>query len=236
SYRQRIGYPTFNTTDPLSDPNALPFVVRNPGSGAVAQSLSQSQFVDLIGGQLPAEASVLIDDRSRNFVSQKASGVDLLWKYDRVTAFGKWDASINTAYLDLRERVADGSTLTPLSGTFFCPPTWRGRLSVSWSSSRYLGSLFVNYTGGSRQVGSSSQRLPPERLASWTTLDGQIGMMFGGGGVWRHTKLTLSAQNMLDRRPPLMDATRPGVMGVNYDSTNTSPVGRFVALQVTQVW
>jgi iron complex outermembrane recepter protein len=237
SYRHRIDYPTLNTTDPLSDPNVLPFVVRNPSSAAIAQSLPQSQFLDLTEGQFAAQqANLLIDDRNQNFVRQTASGVDLLWKYDRDTAFGKWDASLNTAYLDLQQQVTNESDLTPLSGTFFCPPTWRGRFGVSWSSSRYLGSVFVNYTGGSREVSSSAQPIPAQKLASWTTLDGQIGMMFGGGGVWGHTKLTLSAQNLLDRHPPLIGRIQPGAARVNYDSTNTSPVGRFVALQLTQVW
>jgi iron complex outermembrane recepter protein len=237
SYRQRIEYPTLNTTDPLSDPNALPFVVRNPGSAAIAQSLSQSQFLDLTGGQFTAQqATLLIDDRNQNFVRQKAAGVDLLWKYDRDTAFGRWDASLNTAYLDLQQQVMDETALAPLSGTFFYPPTWRGRLGISWSASRYLGSLFVNYTGGSREVSSSAQPVPAQKLASWTTLDGQIGMAFGGGGVWGHTKLTLSAQNLLDRHPPLIATIQPGSASVNYDSTNTSPVGCFVALQLTQVW
>jgi iron complex outermembrane recepter protein len=237
SYRHRIDYPTLNTTDPLSDPNVLPFVVRNPSSAAIAQSLPQTQFLDLTEGQFAAQqANLLIDDRNQNFVRQTASGVDLLWKYDRDTAFGKWDASLNTAYLDLQQQVTDESDLTPLSGTFFCPPTWRGRFGVSWSSSRYLGSVFVNYTGGSREVSSSAQPIPAQKLASWTTLDGQIGMTFGGGGVWGHTKLTLSAQNLLDRHPPLIGSIQPGAARVNYDSTNTSPVGRFVALQLTQVW
>lgn len=237
SYRQRTDYPTFNTTDPLSDPNVLPFVVRNPGAAAIAQSLSQSQFLDLTAGQFAAQqASVLIDDRNQNFLRQRASGVDFLWKYDRDTAFGKWGASLNTAYLKLQQQVTDQSALVPLSGTLFCPPTWRGRFGISWSSSRYLGSVFVNYTGGSRGVSFSEQLVPAQKIASWTTLDGQIGMSFDGGLRGGQTKLTLSAQNLLDRHPPLISTVQPGAALVNYDSTNISPVGRFVALQLMQVW
>jgi outer membrane receptor protein involved in Fe transport len=237
SYHNRIDYPTLNTTDPLSDPNVLPYVVRNPSSAAIAQSLAQSQFLDLTGGQSVAQqATLLIDDRNQNFVRQKAAGADFLWKYDRDTPFGRWDVSLNTAYLKLQQQLTNESELARLSGTLFNPPTVRGRFGVSWSSTRYLGSLFVNYTGGAQQVSSPGQFIPGRNIASWITLDGQIGRTFGSGLLGAHTKLTLSAQNLLDRHPPLISDIQPGSTRVNYDSTNASPVGRFVAVQLLQVW
>jgi iron complex outermembrane receptor protein len=67
-------------------------------------------------------------------------------------------------------------------------------------------------------------------------VDGQIGMDLHRDGHWGGTRLTLSAQNLLDRHPPLISSIQPGLAGVNYDSTNASPVGRFFTLQVTQTW
>lgn len=238
-YSKRIEYPTPDTGDPLSDPNIVPFVTPNPSAAYITQVLAQSQFVDLTAGQFAArDATLVIDDRNQNIARQKASGVDLLWKYGRDTAFGRLDTSLNTAYLDLQQKITAATATMPLSGTLFYPPAWRGRFGVSWSYSRYLGSLFVNYTGGSREVSSPGQQPTPapQSIASWTTLDGQIGIIFNGGAHPGNTKLTLSAQNLLDRHPPLFSISQLGPMSINYDSTNTSPVGRFLTLQLTQRW
>jgi iron complex outermembrane recepter protein len=88
---------------------------------------------------------------------------------------------------------------------------------------------------GSRVVASPEQQLVAgQKIASWTTLDGQAGMSFDGGPLGGNTRLALSVENLLDRHPPLFTVGQPGLAEVNYDSTNTSPVGRFVAVQLTQ--
>jgi hypothetical protein len=238
-YRHRIEYPTLNTADPLSDQNVGTFVTRGPDPAEILQILAQSQFLDLTGGQFVAkDAALVIDDRNQNIARQKARGIDLLSKYGRGTAFGRLDSSLNIAYLKLQQQITNGSAIAPLSGTVFYPPTWRGRFGVSWRHSPYLGSLFVNYTGGSRSVNSPVQ--PPasaqEAIAPWIIVDGQIGVIFDGGVHWGKTRLTLSAQNVFDSHPPLIRFEQSGPGGINYDSTKTSPVGRFLTLELTQVW
>jgi outer membrane receptor protein involved in Fe transport len=231
-YRKRIEYPTLDTTDPLLDPNIQPFVIHNPSSGSISEILAQSQFIDFTAGSNAQQAALVIDDRNQNVARQRASGVDLLGKYSCDTRFGKLEASLNTAYLDLKQQIFNDTALIPVSGTLFYPPVWRGRFGVNWSDNRYMGSLFVNYTGGSREVG-----LPGEPIASWTTLDGRIAMKFPGGSHWGSTTLSLSALNMLDRHPPLFKLSESGGVGINYDSTNTSSVGQFLTLQLTtQAW
>jgi iron complex outermembrane recepter protein len=239
SYHQRIGVPTLDITDPLSDPSTWPFVLRNPSQASIAAALSQASFTDQTAGTYTAQdATVVVDDRNQNFVRQNARGVDVLGKLGWDAASGKWDLSVNTAYLKLRQQITYGTAMVPLSGKAYYPPRWRGRFGASWSCEPYLASVFVNYTGGSRAT--SVPGLTPataQGIASWTTLDGQIGMSFEGDRHWGRTQLTLSAQNLLNRRPPLIRGVMlPGVAGVNYDSTNSSPVGRFVTLQLTQAW
>ena len=232
SYRKRIEYPTPKTTDPLSDQNVWPFVNRNPGSAYIEQILEQAQLVDRTAGQFATQqAGLVIDDRNQNISRQNASGVDLLTKYSRGTATGLWDFSLNVAYLELQQKITNTSVSDRLNGITFYPPTWRGRFGVSWTYSRYLTSVFVNYIGGSREVSQ------PDPIASWTTLDGQIGMILDGAGDAHRNKvrLTLSAQNMFDRHPPLIPLSQ-GLPDINYDSTNSSPVGRFLTLQLTRVW
>ena len=92
--------------------------------------------------------------------------------------------------------------------------------------------------GVNRVVGSAGRPSDraQRRIVSWAALDGQLGVNVNGGPRWGRIKVTLSAQNVLDRHPPLISDSQAGPVDVNYGSTNTSPVGRFVTLQLTQAW
>jgi iron complex outermembrane recepter protein len=125
-----------------------------------------------------------------------------------------------------------------VSGTANYPPVWRGRWGVNWSGSRYLASVYVNSASGSREVRFPD---PPDAvaqpaLAPWTTVDGQVGLVFDRGSRWSRCKLILSAENLLDRHPPLVRSDQVSPGAINFDSTNASAVGRFVTLQLMQAW
>jgi outer membrane receptor protein involved in Fe transport len=230
--RKRIDYPTPNTGNPLSDPNILPFVMRNPSPATLAQILQQSQLVDLTGGKdTVSEATLLIDDRNQNITRQRASGVDLVGSNGTDTPIGRLDGYLSLAYLDLRQQVTPESPMLPLSGTIFYPPTWRSRLALSWKEGGYRGAVFVNYIGPSH----NTTMAPQDPIASWTTLDTSFGYIPPGIGHRANLRLTLSAQNVLNHRPPFVNTNQLGTPNINFDSTNTSAVGRFLTLQVTFV-
>jgi outer membrane receptor protein involved in Fe transport len=229
-YRRRIGSPTGNTGNPLSDGNVTPFVTRNPGTAEIAQIVSQSQFQDLTGGRYPAlDATVIIDDRNQNITRQRASGFDLLSQYSLESPIGRLAATADLTFLRLRQQVTTASPLVPLSGNVFYPPSWRGRAGVSWDRARFHGALFANYTDHTRNPASAGQ----PHVASWTTFDGQIRYSTGAS---LNTNVSLSVRNLLDRHPPLVS---PGVVGlgsVGFDSTNASATGRFLATEVAVRW
>ncbi len=228
--RKRIDYPTPNTGNPLSDPNVLPFVLRNPPASAITQALQRSQVIDLTGGKYPVSAAtLLIDDRNQNITRQRASGLDLLAAKGTDTPIGRLDGYFSVAYLDLRQQVTPASPLVPLTSTIFYPPTWRSRVALSWKERGYLGALFVNYVGPSRNTGTT----PQEPIASWTTFDASIGYIFSGSGHRANAKLTFSAQNVLNHRPPFASTNQVGSPNINFDSTNASAIGRFLLMQVT---
>jgi iron complex outermembrane receptor protein len=227
--RKRIEYPTPDTGNPFADPNVLPFVMRNPSPAAIAQALARSQFQNLAGANYSAaDAVVLIDDRNQNISRQRASGVDFFATYSRDTPIGRLTGSLSVAYLELRQQVTSESPDLRLSGTVFSPPNLRNRLELDWNAANYLGSVFINYTGSSR----NTDVVPQQNIASWTTVDATIGYIFPGSGHWGKTKLTLSALNVLDRRPPFVDTGPLAPPSVNFDSANASPIGRFLTLQV----
>jgi outer membrane receptor protein involved in Fe transport len=233
AYKRRIQYPSSNTGDLLADPNIGPFVARNPSQAAIAQVLAESQFVDLTRGQsAPGAAALIIDDRNQNIAQEWASGVDLLAKYERKWAIGKLEGSLDVAYLDLRQQVTSATPTVPLSGTVFYPPTWRGRSGLVWSQGRCRGAAFVNYTGRSRNTNTVVE----EPIASWTTVDGQVGCTVYEGGAWGKLQVTVSGLNLFNREPPFVHLSQTGSAWVNYDSTNTTPVGRFLTVRVNVDW
>jgi hypothetical protein len=58
-------------------------------------------------------------------------------------------------------------------------------------------------------------------------------LMIQGAG-WKGVSLSLTVLNALNRNPPFVDAA--GLFNVNYDPSNASPLGRFLALTVNKKW
>jgi outer membrane receptor protein involved in Fe transport len=227
--RKRIEYPTTNTGDPLSDPNVVPFVTHSPSPALVAQTLAESPLNDQTkGANSYGQATVLIDDLNQNISHQRASGVDLLASYGHDTPFGKLKTSVSVAYLDLWQQLTPDSPDQRLSGTVFNPPMLRSRLGLSWNQGNCLASLFFNYTGPSR----NTEINPPQRTGSWETVDLTLGYIIPRGEHWGNTRFTLSAKNLLNRRPPLVITQQAGSPPVEFDSTNASATGAFVTVGV----
>jgi iron complex outermembrane receptor protein len=227
--RKRIEYPTTNTGAPLSDPNVAPFVTRNPSTAPISQTLAESPLNDqTAGAYLPGQAGVLIDDLEQNISHQRASGVDLFASYGHDTPIGKLKTSASISYLDLWQQVTSVSRDERLSGTVFNPPMLRSRIGLTWNKGNYLGSLFFNYTGTSRDT----QIDPAQHIGSWETFDLTLGYIIPRSEHWGNTRFTLSAKNMLDRRPPFVSIHQQGSPAVNFDSTNASATGAFLTLGV----
>ena len=229
-YQQKIDYPPVNTANLLSDPNVQPFIVRDPSRTLIDQILAQSPLQSFPGGPYAAaDATVVIDDRYQNITRQRASGVDFFANYSHETPLGRIGGSLDLAHLDLKQQATTSSAVLTLSGTVFNPPLWRGRMGVNWNYERFLGSVHVNYTGPSRNQAVG----PPQAVASWTTVDTQVGCALQGRGLLGHTRVGLFVRNVFDRPPPYVNM---GQVGVNYDWTNSSPAGRVVVGEVTVEW
>jgi iron complex outermembrane receptor protein len=233
NYRDRIAIPTSNTATPLSDPYAQPFITRNPSESAVAAILAGSQVYNEVGpGFDPASIAAIVDDRNQNFSRQTASGADFIAKYHQETTFGGFEYSANIAYLNMRQRYTELTPVQQLSGTVFNPPRVRSRVGVMWEKVGWNAAAFMNYVGSSQDP----DQTPIQEIASWTTVDFHLGYAFNvqsnGGG----TRLSLTLQNLTDRRPPFVNAAQSGLPGINFDSTNASALGRFIGVGVTQRW
>jgi outer membrane receptor protein involved in Fe transport len=231
--RQRIGYPTTDTGNPLSDPNVGPFVQANPSAAQVNQALAQSQFVNMAGSSYsPYQAARIIDDRYQNVSREHARGVDLKIVYHCEVHLGDLETFVDTSYLDLGQQLSSVSSMLELSGTVFNPPRWRSRAGINWNDNHALAALWINYTGSSRNTAVT----PAQPIGSWATMDATVSYLLVGQKSRSDVRLTLSVKNLWDRRPPYASVIQSGVPDVDYDATNATSIGRFVLLGVTKSW
>jgi outer membrane receptor protein involved in Fe transport len=83
---------------------------------------------------------------------------------------------------------------------------------------------------------------PSQTIASWTTANFYLTYDAGAAPAYpvRNLRISLSVQNLADQRPPYLRIPAqdllPGQNAIPFDGTNASPVGRFVAVQITKDW
>ncbi len=118
-----------------------------------------------------------------------------------------------------------------MAGTIFNPPHWRGRVGAVWEGRTTGLSAFVNYVGSTRDT-----RFPAaDNVGAFVTVDLSASIRTGSApGLLRNIELRLSALNLLNEEPDFIRNSQPEAPP--YDSTNQSPVGRFLGVSVRKVW
>jgi iron complex outermembrane receptor protein len=237
-YTDRIVTPSFNA-NALIEPNVYGSIVTPVPSDAAAQAIidaavaAGSQFNNFSGTGATG-IRYLIDLRQQNASLVDQSGFDITSRYIKPIASYTLISQLNVSFIDkIETQLAQGAALVNLVNTLANPPRWRGRWDLSWSSSRWSIGGAVNAVGSyvnTATVGNPS-------VASWMTVDlnatANAGAYFLGAG-WRGISVSLTALNALNRNPPFVDAA--SLFHVNYDPSNASPLGRFVALTVKKKW
>jgi outer membrane receptor protein involved in Fe transport len=225
--------------------------ITNPGYSVIF--LTQAQFASLItrnptpaqidavctkpplsGGDCSQPIAAILDDRFRNLASLKTRGVDAALDYLLHTAWGNVSTRLNGTYMsDLKQQIGPTAPVVDLVDTVGNPPSLRLVGNLSWSLNGWSVQSTVNYTGAYRDPGSA----PARTVASWTTVDFNIGYRVNGGSAWlANTQSNLGIINVFDRRPPFVNEfdLTSGTFG--YDPANASLLGRQVSLQVVKRW
>jgi iron complex outermembrane receptor protein len=232
AYKDRIAMPTEQTDTPLEQPGIGPFLTPNPSAAQLAAVLAVSSFQNNTANPYdPANVVYLVDDRTTNLASENARGLDILADYKVESDVGVFDFNLNATYLNFKERLTPESSVQPLSGIVFNPPTVRGRAGLSWGYDNWTSSLFVNYNGPTNDPSLTARQL----IGSWTTVDLQIAYSFAADTDLSGIRVAVSALNILDQSPPYV-ANTGGDPGLNYDSTNASPLGRFISVRLAKDW
>lgn len=235
-YTNRVVQPVSGSiASAFSTPGYASLLEANPSADEISTLASGALYgLENYSGSAYNAANVvyLRDNRYLNVAQQQIEGVDLALHYKR--SLGKNQSlSVNAAstYLKSTQQVTSALPATPLAGTVFNPPNWRARGGATWTTKDLTVSSFVNYSGAV----SDTRYMPARSISSYTTIDltGTVKLR-----LERRTEpsleLTLAVLNLFDHRPQLITATNS--YDFPYDTTNSSPVGRFVSLTLSRKW
>lgn len=228
---------------PLAGSIALAF--RDPGYATLVDlSPDPSAFPDLIAGSLsglenfsglpydPARVVAYFDNRDRNVAEWSIDGLDARLSWAR--SFRNGDSlafDLAGSYLDSSQLLTPELPAVQLAGTVFNPPRYRARATARLATGPWVANLAVNYTG----VLQDPRFTPARRLSPSATVD--AGLRYAAlrrEGREPGFEVSLTVQNLFNDEPRALGQTGP--TDTPYDSTNYSPIGRFIALGLRRNW
>lgn len=229
-YTQRVLQP-ITTYNVFGNPVYADFVDYGPAEVAQAKALaSVSNFYNYVGAPYDASKVVaIVDGRYVNASRQQIDGVDLSGSYQVDMGRGRMTVRGSASWLNSTQSLTAAQSPYDLAGTLFYPAKISSRLGAVWQQGGFTASLFGNYKSGVTDTADD------RKGASFTTFDATLRYDTGvRDDAWSNLALELSAQNLLDRAPPLFAVTT--LAYAPYDSTNYSAMGRFVSVSVSKHW
>lgn len=173
----------------------------------------------------------VVNNRNRNAGRQAIEGIDILADYRTRLGDGQLTASINGAYLRIRQQLGPGEPEIARTGLIFTPPSWRIRGGLTWSNTQLTLNGSVNFTEGV----DDTRTAVPVRVGGTTTVDLTARYRVRrSAGPLRDVVFTLSLLNALDDQPDRI-ATSSQIDSA-FDSTNYSPLGRVVSFGIVSSW
>ncbi len=234
-YEDRIGTPLSGTLSSLANPVFRDLITFNPGAADVNALIATypQGFSNQTGQPFdPAKVGAIIDGAIRNTARDRVRGVDMLADYRADLGDGRrLSLSAAASYLETDTQLAPNQPVFERAGTIFNPPHWRARFGAAWQGRQGGVSAYLNYVGSTRD-----NRFPVvERVGSFVTLDLNASFRTGAAaGPLGNVEIRISALNLLNEEPDIIRNSQPEAP--SYDSTNQSPVGRFVGLSIRKSW
>ncbi|WP_437880970.1 TonB-dependent receptor plug domain-containing protein [Pseudomonas sp. LRF_L74] len=193
-------------------------------------------FVSRVGpyalpqGMDETSTEVILDNRFRNNASTSQRGVDLDASYD--FNIGQTDVALSLAgqyIIDSKRRVTSTAAEVDALNAVYLPVDLKLRGGVALTRQQLALGVFVNYADHYRD----SANLDDPHVASWTTVDLNIGYRFApSSSSQEETHLALNVQNIFDRDPPFVVNS----INTGFDPTNATALGRFVSMTLTHQW
>lgn len=231
-YTDRVIQPLANFSQALGNPDYDQFISYAPTVGELERVLAAAgMFYNLAGADYdPATVVAIPYSHYTNVARQRIQGIDLSASYRMDLAAGRLSWRGSASWLDSSQQAIPTAEPHELAGTIFSPAKFNARLGAVWSQDGMSLSGFANHTSG---VTNNLVAGRSEESASFTTFD--ITVRYESphqAGPWSGLGVTVSAQNLFDRAPPLYTPIAPA--NPPYDSTNYSAIGRFLSLSVSK--
>lgn len=218
---------------------------RNPGFASLIDFSPDAGFLDgLIANSLfglenfsgsaydPNNVVAYFDNRNRNVAVWAIEGLDARIGWNQELG-GDRSITVDLAgsFIDSEQQLTPDLAAVPLSGTAFNPPRYRGRGSVSYQSDRLGVNLAINYIGSlvDRRF-ADARRLSPSAIVDFGLSYAIVGQRGREPGL----ELSLNIQNLFDDEPEAIDQIAP--TDTPYESTNYSPLGRFISIGIRRHW
>ena len=257
TYTNRIDSPGLNAGVPavLAQRGLFAPVLELNPTYYPTSTLSQAQFnarvAAITGSTRPvfsgvppqaANVAAIVTGNRDNTGTLKTSGIDLNARYDHATGWGTVRGGVIGTYVfNYKYSILPGAPEVDYVNEFNTigsPLRFRARGEIGADVGGFSGTAFVNFQNAYRfprallPAGAPSQY---ERVKAYTTFDATLSYDTGaGGGLLGGLRLTLTAQNLFDRDPPLV--INGGGSPILFDPTNASALGRLVSVQVTKKW
>jgi outer membrane receptor protein involved in Fe transport len=234
-YTDRIVVPITFIGQALSNPNYTQQVTIAPPADVVTQAVDAlDQFFDISSaGYDPARVAALVDNASVNAAIQRIHGVDAAFTLDRRLGHdgGRVHAALYASYLVSHQQLTATQPEFPLAGRVFNPPHFRARGVLGWSGGLVGLTAAVNRIGGVLDVRPAT----PVRVRGMTTFDLTARLRSPeSAGLAKGLDVSMTFHNLLNAKPDRIATTL--VYDNPYDSTNYSPIGRYIALSVSKSW
>jgi outer membrane receptor protein involved in Fe transport len=234
-YRDRLASPFTSVLSALYNPLYDDFITYDPSAADVNALIATipGGLTNQTGAAFdPAGVGAIVDTSLRNSERQRIHGVDL--DADYRLDFGRsgtLQLSGSASHLHSDQQLSAGQPFFPLAGTIFHPPHWRGRAGMTWDRRGQSLSAFVNYSGPNTDNVLATLR----QVSAFTTLDLTATLRTQvATGPLHKVELRLSALNVLNQKPHVIRIVYPSE--APYDSTNESPLGRFLGASIRKVW
>jgi outer membrane receptor protein involved in Fe transport len=233
-YTGRVVQPLLPPFAALSSPVLAEFIDYNPTDAQQAALIARAPRGlqnTLRVPYNPAKVVAIANGQLINAASQRLHGVDLFGSYRFQAAGGEIGLTAFASWLTSRQRNSASAPVASLAGTNFNPPRFRFRAGITGRFGALTAAGFLNYIGRLDDTTFD----PPVRGGDMATVD--LTLIWKPPvetGPLRGLEFALSAQNLFDSKPPYLAPFDDTI--ANYDSTNYSPLGRFLSLTVRKNW
>lgn len=235
-YRDRVVEPIAGSiAAAFRDPGYATLINRAPTASLLAQLIAGAQFglQNFSGGTYdPANVIAVVDNRNVNVAAQAIRGVDarIGWSGD-IGKSQKLALDVSGSWLESNQKLTPALPDVRLAGTVFNPPNYRLRATANYENGGFRLTSAISYTGAlaDRRFATASRITPSATFDLGASYD-----LIAGKSKDPGLSISVTINNVFNDKPQIIGITGP--TDTPYDSTNFSPIGRFVAVGIRRHW